>query len=161
MSRPRPSVTVAKRDERRRAMSSNVTEDRFGATDPYTLGIEEEYMLLDPASLDLVDRVEAFLTAERGGEVAGLVSCELYPAELEVHPPVCANVPELERELLRLRAHVAERAAAFGVPFASAGTHPFALFERQHVTPRDRYRDVIAKIQYPARRELIFGLHVH
>jgi glutamate---cysteine ligase / carboxylate-amine ligase len=140
---------------------SSVTGHRFGSTPPYTLGIEEEYMLLDPVGFDLVDRVETFLKAEDGGEFAGLVSCELFQSELEVHTPVCAGVPQLDRELRRLREHVARQAVEFGVCVASAGTHPFALFERQHVTARARYRDIIEKIQYPARRELIFGLHVH
>jgi carboxylate-amine ligase len=142
-------------------MRSSASRHRFGSTPPYTLGIEEEYMLLDPVGFDLVDRVEAFLEASDGGECAGHVACELFQSELEVNTPVCASVPEVERELRRLREHVARQAAAFGVCVGSAGTHPFALFERQHVTARPRYWDIIAEIQYPARRELIFGLHVH
>lgn len=142
-------------------MPSSAAGHRFGSTPPYTLGIEEEYMLLDPDGLDLVDRVETFLAAEDGGEFAGYVSCELFQSEVEAHTPVCAGLPQLDRELRRLREHVARQAAELGVCVASAGTHPFALFERQHVTSRLRYRDIIEQIQYPARRELIFGLHVH
>jgi glutamate---cysteine ligase / carboxylate-amine ligase len=140
---------------------SSASEHRFGSTPPYTLGVEEEYMLLDPANLDLVDRVEAFLKGAAGGECAGSISCELFQSELEVQTPVCASVPEVERELRRLREHVGRQASGFGVSVASAGTHPFALFEQQHVTPRPRYHDLLEQIQYPARRELIFGLHVH
>jgi carboxylate-amine ligase len=142
-------------------MQSSVSEHRFGAGPPFTLGVEEEYMLLDPASLDLVDGIEPFLLSEVDGEFASSVSCELFQSVVEVQTPICETVAELERELTRLRRHVAERAATLGVRFASAGTHPFALFEQQHVTRRPRYRDVMAKLQYPARRELIFGLHIH
>jgi glutamate---cysteine ligase / carboxylate-amine ligase len=140
---------------------SSAADHRFGSTPPYTLGIEEEYMLLDPRTLDLVDRVEMFLKATEGGECAGRVSCELFQSEIEVQTPVCRDVPEAARELQRLREHVAREAAAAGVAVASAGTHPFALFENQHVTQRERYLDLVEEIQYPARRELVFGLHVH
>jgi len=142
-------------------LRSSVAEHRFGSTAPYTLGVEEEYMLLDPASFDLVDRVETVLEATELGECAGQVSCELFQSEIEVQTPVCADVPEAARELTRLRTHVARHAEAAGVRFASAGTHPFALFERQQVTQRPRYVELLEQIQYPARRELIFGLHVH
>jgi len=142
-------------------VSSSVTNHRFGSTPPYTIGVEEEYMLLDPESLDLVDRVELFLAAEDGSEFAHCISSELFESELEVQTPVCDDLPALERQLRRLRAHVFERAGELGVRVASAGTHPFALFEHQRVTARPRYEDVVAAIQYPARRELIFGLHVH
>lgn len=118
-------------------------------------------MLLDPDSLDLVDRVETVLEASHSGECAGQVSCELFQSEVEVHTPVCADVPQVARELQRLRDHVGREAAAAGVRVAAAGTHPFALFETQHVTQRPRYVELIEQLQYPARRELIFGLHVH
>jgi glutamate---cysteine ligase / carboxylate-amine ligase len=142
-------------------LPSSAGEHRFGSTAPYTLGVEEEFMLLDPDGFDLVDRVETVLEATEGGECAGQVSCELFQSEIEVQTPVCADVPQASRELLRLRTHVAREAAAAGVRVASAGTHPFALFEAQHVTQRRRYVELIEQLQYPARRELIFGLHVH
>src|SRR5262249_14227587 len=67
----------------------------------------------------------------------------------------------LDRELRRLREHVGEAAANEVLVFASAGTHPFSLFEQQRITPRHRYRAIVQELQYAARRELIFGLHVH
>ena len=142
-------------------MGSSVTDHRFGSMPSYTVGVEEEYMLLDPTDLDLVDRVEAFLEEAADGECAAQVSCELFQSELEVQTPVCAEIRDVDRELRRLRGHVAGQAAGLGVVLASAGTHPFALFERQHVTARLRYRNLIEELQYPARRELVFGLHVH
>jgi gamma-glutamyl:cysteine ligase YbdK (ATP-grasp superfamily) len=74
-------------------------------------------------------------------------SVEIFQSEIEVQTPVCADVPEAARELTRLRAHVARHAEAAGVRVASAGTHPFALFEEQQVTHRARYVELESKWQ--------------
>jgi glutamate---cysteine ligase / carboxylate-amine ligase len=142
-------------------VESSVADPRFGCSDPFTVGVEEEYMVVDPESRELVQRVGTMLAAEEGGEFVELVAPELFDSVLEVHTPVCASASDVARELRRLRAHVAEAAAAQGLWFASAGTHPFSLFERQRITPRDRYLTIVEQLQYAARRELIFGLHVH
>src|SRR5215470_14584622 len=80
---------------------------------------------------------------------------------VEVTTPVCRNVAEVEASLRRLRLYVAEVAHEQGCRFASAGTHPFSLFERQRITAKDRYRNLVDQLQYVARRELIFGMHIH
>ncbi len=80
---------------------------------------------------------------------------------VEITTPVCRTAAEIGAELRRLRAHVAEVARAEGCRYASAGTHPFSLFERQRITAKDRYRRLVEQLQYIARRELIFGMHVH
>ena len=80
---------------------------------------------------------------------------------LEIATPVCKTVPEVDAELRKLRAHVTEIARTRGLRVGSAGTHPFSLFERQRITARDRYRNLVDQLQYVARRELIFGMHVH
>jgi carboxylate-amine ligase len=123
--------------------------------------VEEEFMLLDPESLDLAQRVEHILAMEMRGGFADLMSEELFESLIELHTPVCATVGDAERELRRLRAHGLGIAAAAGLRLGSAGTHPFSLFERQRVTGRDRYRALVDDLQYAARRELIFGMHVH
>jgi carboxylate-amine ligase len=74
---------------------------------------------------------------------------------------VCATVGDVARDLRRLRAHAVAAAAAHGLLLGCAGTHPFSLFEAQHVTGRARYRALVDQLQYVARRELIFGFHVH
>jgi carboxylate-amine ligase len=139
----------------------DVRDHHFGSSRPYTIGVEEEYMLLDPVTLDLVPRVEQILQAVRGTEFAELVSAELFESLVEFHTPVCATAAELAGALRRLRAHALEVARREELLLASAGTHPFSRFEAQSVTARDRYRALIDVLQYPARRELIFGLHVH
>ena len=80
---------------------------------------------------------------------------------IEITTPVCRTPADIDRELRKLRAYVTGVAADDGLRVGSAGTHPFSLFERQRITARDRYRHLVDQMQYIARRELIFGLHVH
>ena len=80
---------------------------------------------------------------------------------VEITTPVCRTAAEAGEQLRRLRAHVAEIARSEGCRYASAGTHPFSLFERQRITAKDRYRRLVEQMQYIARRELIFGMHIH
>jgi carboxylate-amine ligase len=143
------------------AIAADVRQHRFGSGRPFTLGVEEEYMLLDAGSFELVQRVESILRAERGGEFADLVAPELFESLVEFHTPVCDTVADAARELERLRRHAVDAARALGLRLGSAGTHPFSLFEHQQVTDRDRYHALLDELQYAARRELIFGLHVH
>jgi carboxylate-amine ligase len=141
--------------------TGSVLEPRFGTSKPFTLGIEEEYMLLDSRTLDLVQHIESVLAAVSGNDLEGQISGELLQSVLEIATPICAGPAEVERELRRLRAYVSEVAAAEGLRIGSAGTHPFSLFERQRVSAQDRYQSLVDQLQYVARRELIFGLHVH
>src|SRR5215208_3345873 len=141
--------------------TASVLDHKFGSSDPYTLGVEEEYMLVDPETWDLVQHIDSVLAAVAEGEHEGRVHAELMQSVLEITTPVCHNAAEVHRQLCILRAYVAEIARNEGCRFASAGTHPFSLFERQRITARDRYRQLVDQMQYIARRELIFGLHIH
>jgi glutamate---cysteine ligase / carboxylate-amine ligase len=143
------------------ADGASVLDHRFGAGDPYTIGIEEEFMLLDPETWDLVQHIEAVLAAVAEGEHAERIHSELMQSVVEITTPVCRTAAEAGAHLRRLRAYVAEIARAEGCRYASAGTHPFSLFERQRITAKDRYRRLVEHLQYIARRELIFGMHVH
>jgi carboxylate-amine ligase len=139
----------------------DVMDHRFGAGAALTVGVEEEFMLLDRESLDLVQRIERILALERRGAFTERVSEELFESLIELHTPVCASVADAERELRQLRAHGHAMTAADDLRLGSAGTHPFSLFERQRVTGRERYRALVDDLQYAARRELVFGMHVH
>jgi glutamate---cysteine ligase / carboxylate-amine ligase len=143
------------------ASGGSVLDHSFGRSDPYTLGVEEEYMLLDGETLDLVQHVEAVLEAAHGGEYERRVNPELMQSVLEIATPVCRSAAEVDDELRKLRAYVMGIAREQGMRVGSAGTHPFSLFERQRITARDRYRHLVDQLQYVARRELIFGLHIH
>jgi len=141
--------------------AASVLEHKFGASDPYTLGVEEEYMLLDPESFDLVQHIEMVLDAIQGDELASRINAELMQSVLEIATPVCQTAGDVMRELQTLRAYVRDVARDQGLRVGSAGTHPFSLFERQRITAKDRYHALIDQLQYVARRELIFGMHIH
>jgi carboxylate-amine ligase len=141
--------------------AGSVLDHKFGQGPSYTLGVEEEYMLLDGESFDLVQRIDTVLAAFVGHEEEARMKPELMQSTLEVATPVCRNAGEAGRALRRLRTAVRDIAADNGLRVGSAGTHPFSLFERQRITARDRYRALVDQMQYVARRELIFGLHVH
>jgi carboxylate-amine ligase len=141
--------------------AGSVLDHKFGQGPAYTLGVEEEYMLLDGESFDLVQRIDTVLAAFVGHEDEARMKPELMQSTLEVATPVCRTAGDADRELRRLRQAVQSIAADNGLRMGSAGTHPFSLFERQRITARDRYRALVDQMQYVARRELIFGLHVH
>ena len=142
------------------AEGGSVLDHRFGSSEPFTLGVEEEYMLLDAQTFDLVQHVDTVLTAAMDGEFDERVGPELMQSVLEISTPVCKTVADVEGELRKLRAHVARAAGTHGLR-GLRGTHPFSLFERQRITARDRYRNLVDQLQYVARRELIFGCHIH
>ena len=143
------------------AEGGSVLEHAFGKTDQYTLGVEEEYMLLDSESFDLVQHIDTFLAAVAGHELEAQMKAELMQSVLEIATPVCANAAEVDHELRKLREYVSSVAGQKSLRVGSAGTHPFSLFEAQRITARDRYRALVDQMQYVARRELIFGLHIH
>ncbi len=139
----------------------SVLDHAFGRSDPYTLGVEEEYMLLDGETFDLVQHIDTMLTAVEGHELEPRINAELMQSVLEIATPVCHTPAEVRDQLTRLRAYVSDTARDQGLRVGSAGTHPFSLFERQRITAKDRYRALVDQMQYIARRELIFGMHVH
>src|SRR5437867_2244916 len=145
----------------RLAPGGSVYDHAFGKSDAYTLGVEEEYMLLDGETFDLVQHIDTVLAAVAGHEFEAVINPELMQSVLEIATPVCHTPAEMTEQLRRIRGYVAGIARGQGLRGGSAGTHPFSLFERQRITARDRYRHRVDQLQYVARRELIFGLHVH
>jgi carboxylate-amine ligase len=133
-------------------------EHRF--TGPaYTIGIEEELMILDSETLELSNSIEAMLEAV--GEENGRIKPELMESVLEIATSPCANTVEAGRELRGLRQQVVQAAGERGLSIGSAGTHPFAMWEDQRIVARPRYRELIAALRFVARQEIIFGVHVH
>jgi glutamate---cysteine ligase / carboxylate-amine ligase len=143
------------------AAGGSVLDHAFGTGEPYTLGVEEEYMLLDAESFDLVQHIDTFLAAAAGHELEAQMKAELMQSVLEIATPVCRTAAEVDGELRKLRDYVTTVAREKSLRVGSAGTHPFSLFEAQRITARDRYRALVDQMQYVARRELIFGLHIH
>jgi glutamate---cysteine ligase / carboxylate-amine ligase len=123
----------------------------------YTIGIEEELMIVDASSYELVNAIESMLEPAPKGEIKP----ELMESVLEVSTDPCANTTEAALQLRALRSQVARTAASQGMAIGAAGTHPFAMWEDQRIVARPRYRDLISALKFVARQELIFGTHVH
>ena len=123
----------------------------------YTVGIEEELMIVDAGSYELANAIESLLEDAPRGEIKP----ELMESVLEVSTDPCRDIPEAGGQLRSLRRQVAERAQGHGLAIGSAGTHPFAMWEDQRIVARERYRGLVSALAYVARQELIFGMHVH
>src|SRR2546423_9262031 len=123
----------------------------------YTIGIEEELMICDARSFDLVNAIESLLDDAPEGEIKP----ELMESVLEISTDPCANTVEAGHQLRALRRQVNEAAARRELVIGSAGTHPFAMWEDQRIVARPRYRDLISALRFVARQEIIFGIHVH
>jgi glutamate---cysteine ligase / carboxylate-amine ligase len=123
----------------------------------YTIGIEEELMIVDAETYSLVNAIESLL----GDADEGAVKPELHESVLEISTDPVANTAHAGRQLRALRQQVRERAARRGLTIGSAGTHPFAMWEDQRIVARPRYRELVTALRFVARQELIFGMHVH
>src|SRR5438874_7979466 len=131
-------------------------EQHFTAP-PYTIGIEEELMILDGESLELANAIESLLEPAPSGEIKP----ELMESVLEIATDPCGDTRQAGEQLRALRRAVRETAASKGLAIGSAGTHPFAMWEDQRIVARPRYRDLISALRFVARQEIIFGQHVH
>jgi carboxylate-amine ligase len=130
----------------------------------YTVGVEEELMIVDGESYSLVNAIESLLEDAGAANVEradGEIKPELMESVLEIATKPCAGTGEVADQLRSLRRNVRETAGARGLSIGSAGTHPFAMWEDQRIVARPRYRDLISALRFVARQELIFGMHVH
>lgn len=136
-------------------MSADCAEPSF------TVGIEEEYLLVDRETGDLADDPPQALLqecTERGG---GQISPEFLRCQLEIGTRVCRNLAEARADLARLRAIIVEVSARHGLAPVAASTHPFGRVLRQKHTDKERYYSLAREMQATARRMLICGMHVH
>jgi carboxylate-amine ligase len=140
---------------------TSAAEHAFGQGSPLTVGVEEEYMLLDATSFELSSRFDEVAEALAGGPLEGRAHPELMQSTLEVASVVCGTVDELRSDLEAVRRGVTAAIEPLGLRLGGAGAHPFSLSEDQRITTRDRYRWLVEQLQYVARRELVFGMHVH
>ena len=136
---------------------------RPGNVEPtFSLGLEEEYLLVDMATRDLVSDPPADLLQQCIAETDGRVSPEFLRSQLEVKTSVCVSVAAMRRELGALRRKVAEISANFGIAPVAVSTHPFAHApHRPQPTDQERYADIAREVQGGARRMMICGMHVH
>jgi len=136
---------------------------RPGNSEPsFTLGLEEEYLLVDLATRDLVSDPPPELLQRCIAETDGRVSPEFLRSQLEVKTSVCGSVSAMRRELGSLRRKVCEISAKYGIAPVAVSTHPFARApHRPPHTDHERYADIAREVQGGARRMLICGMHVH
>ena len=126
----------------------------------FTLGIEEEYLLVNRESLDLAKAPDGLMEA-CAAELEGQVSPEFLQCQIEVGTGVCTDISQARDDLRRLRATVARHAASHGLAPIAAACHPFADWKDQHHTRKERYDELRADLAGVVRRLLICGMHVH
>lgn len=124
-----------------------------------TIGIEEEYQIIDPVTRELKSYITEILQEE--SVVLGEIKPELHQSMIEIGTNICHSASEVRTELVRLRRLVMELAARNGLVIAAAGTHPFSSWLDQEITPLERYIGVKEDLQELAQSLLIFGTHVH
>jgi carboxylate-amine ligase len=127
----------------------------------FTLGIEEEYLLVDMESRDLAPEPPPALLAKCEEALRGQVSPEFLRSQIEVGTRVCRSLQEARDELIRLRRTVGAIAGEFGLAPIAASTHPFAKWSNQQHTDKERYNVLAEDLQQVARRLVICGMHVH
>ncbi|MEP6769683.1 MAG: carboxylate-amine ligase [Acidobacteriota bacterium] len=126
----------------------------------FTLGVEEEFQIIDPETRELRSHVQEML--EEGKLLLKeRVKPEMHQSVIEVGTGICANVDEVRKDVTELRREIIGLARRQGMNVASAGTHPFSRWEDQAIYPDPRYASIVEELQLVARSNLIFGLHVH
>jgi carboxylate-amine ligase len=126
----------------------------------FTLGVEEEYMVIDPESRELKSH-EQKIVHEGQKVIKDKVKAEMHQAVVEVGTDICQDIDEAHRDVAALRKTIGEIAGSLGFAMGASGTHPFSHWERQLITDHIRYNEIVNELQEAARSNLIFGLHVH
>ncbi len=128
---------------------------------PFTVGIEEEYLLVDKKTREVASNPPEALFAECEDRFPNLTAHEFLKSQIEVNTTVCKTVGEGVEQLRTLRKTIGEIAARHGLAPIAASTHPFSDWLAQHHTEGERYNAIARDIQAPVRRLMICGMHVH
>src|SRR5690349_11141465 len=126
----------------------------------FTLGVEEEYMVLDPQTRELKSHEQKIVT-EGQKVIKDKVKAEMHQAVVEVGTDICQDIDEACKDVSTLRHTISQIAADQGLWVGASGTHPFSHWESQLITDHARYNEIVNELQEAARSNLIFGLHVH
>lgn len=126
----------------------------------FTLGVEEEYMVLDKDTYELRSH-EQLIVHEGQKLIKDKVKAEMHQAVVEVGTHICHDIDEAYEDVALLRKTISNVASGIGLRLGAAGTHPFSHWESQLTTDHVRYHEIINELQEAARSNLIFGLHVH
>jgi glutamate---cysteine ligase / carboxylate-amine ligase len=129
-------------------------------THRFTIGVEEEFQIIDPATWELRSHVSELIAAGTPS-LGDQIKQEMHQSIVEVGTRVCNDVGELRQEMVHVRAELSSAAERVGLAVAAAGSHPFAQWTDQLISPGERYATIVHELQQLARSLLIFGLHVH
>ncbi|TMP95395.1 MAG: carboxylate-amine ligase [Verrucomicrobia bacterium] len=126
----------------------------------FTLGIEEEFAIIDPETRELRSHIQEIL---EGGKVTlkEQIKPEMHQSVVELGTEICQSIVDARAHVIELRTKLAELAGRSGLKIASVGTHPFSHWRDQLITQGERYQEIVKDMQQLARANLIFGLHVH
>jgi carboxylate-amine ligase len=126
----------------------------------FTLGIEEEFAIVDPETRELRSHIQEIL---EGGKVLlkEQIKPEMHQSVVELGTEICSSITNAREHVIELRSKLASLADKAGLRIASAGTHPFSHWRDQLITEGERYKEIVKDMQQLARANLIFGLHVH
>jgi len=136
-------------DERPRLMSHR-----------FTIGVEEEFQIIDPGTGGLRSHVSQ-LVAATSANLGEQVKREMHQSIVEIGTKICENVDELRVDMHRTRGELVRSAESVGLHVAASGTHPFSNWIDQVISPGERYKNIVEELQQLARSLLIFGMHVH
>jgi carboxylate-amine ligase len=126
----------------------------------FTVGVEEEFQIVDPATWELRSHVSELL-ASSAPAFGDQVKREMHQSIVEVGTKICSSIGQLAEEIIKNRRDLADAAERVGLRVAAAGTHPFSNWMDQVISPGERYENIVEELQQLARSLLIFGLHVH
>ncbi len=126
----------------------------------YTLGIEEEFAIVDPETRELRSHIQEIL---EGGKITlkEQIKPEMHQSVVELGTEICQSIVDARMHVIDLRSKLAKLAETSGLKIASVGTHPFSHWRDQLITEGERYKEIVKDMQLLARANLIFGLHVH
>jgi carboxylate-amine ligase len=127
----------------------------------FTIGVEEEFQIIDPETLELRSHVVQLLSSAAARGVGDLVKQEMHQSIVETGTKICENVSELRLEMHRTRSELVLAAESTGLRVAAAGTHPFSSWIDQVISPGERYQNIVEEMGQLARSLLIFGMHIH
>jgi carboxylate-amine ligase len=136
-------------------------EQHFGESSAFSVGIEEEVMILDAETLALAPKVDVLIGESEQLELPGRLKTELFASIVELNTNTCDSVAEAHEALRELRAAAAGISKANGLSIAAAGTHPFSDPEQQQIASDPRYKEFVGFAGVSARRQGVSGLHVH
>jgi carboxylate-amine ligase len=127
----------------------------------FTIGVEEEFQIIDPETLELRSHVIQLLSAAASRGLGDQVKQEMHQSIVETGTKICENVSELRLEIHRTRSELVSVAESTGLQVAAAGTHPFSSWIDQVISPGERYQHIVEEMGQLARSLLIFGMHIH